>query len=69
MVYNSRTSDLLECNISGARIFELIDGKRTVAEIAQTISNEFNNGPEESKLIELVVSFLNECRELGLVTQ
>ena len=46
----------------GTRVWQLCDGKRTIAEIATMIAQEFDESPEviESDLIELVKELMDE---------
>ena len=47
-------------NEVGARIFELLDGRHTVREIAATVAREFDVPPEEAQ--KDVLAFLGELK-------
>jgi len=53
-------------NPTGARIWELIDGHRTAAEISHRVANEF--GASRQRVLDDVLSFLSKLREAGLLT-
>ena len=52
-------------NPVGSRIWELIDGTRTVSDIAATLVAEYQVDPD--KAIVEVEGFLNELSERGLI--
>ncbi|MBN1673287.1 MAG: PqqD family protein [Kiritimatiellae bacterium] len=52
-------------NDSGTRIWELLDGQRTVGAIAESIEREFDV-PAETALAD-ALEFLRDCAEKGLV--
>ncbi len=53
-------------NPVGSRIYQLVDGKRTIGDITKTIMEEFEC--DEEGIIEDVRAFLEELREKNLVT-
>ncbi|MGE4357881.1 MAG: PqqD family protein [Candidatus Omnitrophota bacterium] len=52
-------------NEVSVRIWELIDGKRTLAEIRKKILDEFEVEPE--KLVEDLKEFIADLREVGAI--
>lgn len=50
---------------TGARIWELLDGKREVAEVVGLLSGEFGVAPEEVKVD--LLEFLEQLEQEGLV--
>ena len=53
-------------NSVGARIWELLDGQRPLADIAGTIVEEYEVDPEEARKDSM--DFLHRLDEMGMVT-
>lgn len=66
VILSMETKVLRGLNPVGSRIWELIDGRRSVEEIAQLIIQEFDVQPEEAA--KDVRSFVDELLGRGLVT-
>jgi hypothetical protein len=64
-VLHAETSELHALNDVGARIWELVDGERSVAAIAETIESEYEVDRAEAQAD--VVAFLQELAGKGLV--
>lgn len=59
------TQHYYSLNETGSRIWDLLSANRTISEIAEAISNEWEIGPDEAE--EYVRSFLDDLHEEGLV--
>lgn len=59
------TQQYYSLNETGSRIWDLLSADRTVPEIAEAISNEWEIGPDEAA--NYVRSFLEDLYEEGLV--
>lgn len=57
--------ELMGVNATGARIWELVDGKRTVGELAKTIAAEFTVPPDTAA--RDVHAFLAELLDRGVI--
>jgi len=66
VILSMETKVLRGLNPVGSRIWELIDGRRSVEEIAHLIIQEFDVQPEEAA--KDVRSFVDELLGRGLVT-
>jgi len=64
-IVDSKGSLMHELNISGSRIWELVDGKRGLEEIACAVCDEFNVGKEDAR--KDLIKFINEIQKKGLV--
>lgn len=64
-VLHAETSELHALNEIGARIWELVDGKRSVADIAAVIETEYD--VDQAQAEADVGEFLDELVEKGLV--
>lgn len=58
-------SEVKVLNPVGSRVFELIDGKRTIDDIVRTIADEFEVPPEQAAAD--VDEFLSVLEEQGMV--
>lgn len=54
-------------NRTGSRVWELIDGRRTVREIAAVVAQEFSGAPEGGGLEGDAIQFLTRLAELRLI--
>ena len=65
MLLVSKRTPILALNSDSALIWGMIDGKRNISEIANTINSD--RGCEDSDNIEIVKCFVKSCYELGLL--
>jgi hypothetical protein len=57
----------LVLNGTGARVFELLDGRASIAAIAGTIAGEFADGPTAAEVVDDVRGVLTDLEEKGAV--
>jgi coenzyme PQQ biosynthesis protein PqqD len=65
VVIKQQTAEVLVLNTVGARVLELLDGQRTVAEVQAALAAEFA-APAES-LAQDVTGYLDELLQAGIV--
>ena len=66
-LFDPETGDILTLNITGARIWELSDGKHMLMEIVTALHKEFRNAPE-GRVKKGLQRFMNELTKRRLVT-
>jgi coenzyme PQQ biosynthesis protein PqqD len=62
VLLNPKSGEYYTLEAVGTRVWQLCDGKRTIAEIAATIAQEFDESPAiiENDVIELVKELMDE---------
>lgn len=65
VVIKQDTAEVLVLNEVGARVLELLDGTRTVADVETTLASEFDAAP--SDLGDDLAGYLQELLAAGLV--
>jgi len=65
VLFNADTADAVGTNPVGVAVWNLLDGKRTVEEIAQKIKRTFEDAPDA--VVKEVVAFVDKLAAYGFV--
>lgn len=65
VIVRQNAAEVLALNDVGARVLELIDANKTLAQVIETMSSEYEVGPDE--LAHDVEHFVAEMHDAGIV--
>lgn len=67
--FDEGRSELVVVNSVGGAVWQLLDGERTVRDIAELLASEVQGAPPPDSVFETVVTFLNQLEGRGSIQE